>query len=210
MSYEFPFDVDAGAYSPPQPCGRLTKRGANCQQSPLAYWRLPDREDRPHSCLHHLTAEERAKYDRELAAAEAAEAEARRAVDEMAPACWGWPVPERFAPRDPDLDVAGLAAIEDWQAGRCGICSAETTLVTDHDHSTGLIRGLLCHRCNTAEAFRAVGPYRRYRERHPAAILGLTIRYLNPVTGEYATPQLTAEVDWEEKWTDAASDDIGL
>jgi hypothetical protein len=177
-----------------------------CRQSPLAYWRLPKREGRPHSCLHHLTAEERAEYDREVADVGAAEEVAHRAVDEMAPACWSWTLPENLAPRDSDPDVAGLAAIEEWQAGRCGICSSEGILVTDHDHATGLIRGLLCQRCNTAEVFRCVGPYRRYRERPPAAILGVEARYWNPLIGDYVQPQLVASE--ADKWVDAASDDI--
>jgi hypothetical protein len=126
----------------------------------------------------------------------------------MAPACWGWTAPDDLTPRDPDPDVAGLAAIEKWQAGRCGICSAETPLVTDHDHSTGLIRGLLCLRCNTAEAFRVVGPYRRYRERPPAVILGVKARYWDPFAGDFAHPQPVASD--ADKWIDAASEDIGL
>lgn len=43
-----------------------------------------------------------------------------------------------------------------WQRGRCGICSTGLSVTTrpryvhvDHDEATGLIRGLLCHRCNT-------------------------------------------------------------
>lgn len=207
MTYQFPFAPNAVAYSPPPACGRLTKRGTACQQSPLAYWRLPKREDRPRSCLHHLTAEERAEYDREVAVAEAAEQEAHRKVDAMIPACWSWATPTGPAPRDPDPDVAGLAAIEEWQAGRCGICSSETSLVTDHDHATGLVRGLLCQRCNTAEAFRGVGPYRRYRERPPAAILRVKARYWDPIAGDYVQPAAIREAD---KWTDAASEDIGL
>lgn len=206
MTYEFPFDVGTKAYSPPPPCGRLIKRGTACQQSPLAYWRLPKRKGRPRSCLPHLTADERAEYDREIAIAEAAEAESYRKVDEMTPACWSWPVPGNLAPRDPDPDIAGLATIEDWQAGRCGICSSETLLVTDHDHSTGLIRGLLCQRCNVAEAFRDLGPYRRYRERPPAVILGVAARYWDPLARDYAQPQpVASETD---KWVDAASEDI--
>ncbi|OQQ12947.1 hypothetical protein B0675_39680 [Streptomyces sp. M41(2017)] len=181
MTYKFPFDVDTVAYSSPPPCGRLTKRGTACQQSPLAYWRLPKREGRPRSCLRHLTSEERAEYDREVAAAEAAEQEVRRRIEGMAPACWSWDLPNEVALRDSDPDVHGLAVIEEWQASRCAICSATTTLVTDHDHATGLVRGLLCQRCNTAEAFRDAGPYRRYRERPPAAILTVQARYWNPL-----------------------------
>lgn len=191
-------------------CGRTTKRGTVCEASPLIYWRLPKRDGRPRSCLQHLTAEERAEYDREIAEAKAADEEACRRVDQMAPACWGWPVPEHPAPRDPadywasgevsdgtlarlrqalkDPDVAGLAVIEEWQAGRCGVCASEGELVTDHDHTTGLVRGMLCRSCNTAEAFRHAGPYRRYRERPPAAILGVKARYWDPITGEYAQP----------------------
>lgn len=208
MTYQFPFDPNGIAYSPPPPCGRPTKGGTACQQSPLAYWRLPEREGRPRSCLHHLTAEERVEYDREVAEADAAEAAVHQTVDEMAPACWGWTVPDSATLTDCDLDGAGLAAIEEWQAGRCAICSSKARLVTDHDHSTGLVRGLLCHRCNTAEAFRTAGLYRRYRERPPAVILGVQARYWDPLTQEHAQPQ--AAIREADKWTDAVSEDIGL
>lgn len=43
-----------------------------------------------------------------------------------------------------------------WQRGRCAICSTGLSVATrpryvhlDHDAESGLIRGLLCHRCNT-------------------------------------------------------------
>jgi hypothetical protein len=43
------------------------------------------------------------------------------------------------------------------QEGRCAICNEENgdragtqSLVVDHDHENGMIRGLLCHRCNMA------------------------------------------------------------
>lgn len=37
------------------------------------------------------------------------------------------------------------------QGGICAICSKETEnhLFVDHCHTTGVIRGLLCHQCNT-------------------------------------------------------------
>ena len=99
-----------------------------------------------------------------------------------------------------------------WQGGRCAICGKGKDLVCDHDHETGLVRGWLCQSCNTMEGTSREPDtiFARYRERPPAVILGLTIRYLHPVTGEYATPQSAREMDWADKWTDAASEDIGL
>lgn len=36
------------------------------------------------------------------------------------------------------------------QSGVCAICqTAADAFVVDHDHDSGLVRGLLCHRCNT-------------------------------------------------------------
>jgi Recombination endonuclease VII len=154
------------------------------------------------------------------------------------PVCWGWPLElpsEEDARRIfferlkyPDLTpgqadvlwsleraasgLGGESILADWQAGRCAVCGRVRDLVLDHDHATGLVRGWLCNSCNTTEGTNQEPGtiFSLYRERYPAAILGLTIRYLNPVTGEYATPQLPREVDWVDKWTDAASEDIGL
>lgn len=153
------------------------------------------------------------------------------------PVCWGWPVVlpsegearRKFFERlkHPDLtpgqaDVLwsleraangvgeGESVLAEWQDGRCAVCGRVSDLVLDHDHASGLVRGWLCRSCNTLEGMHQEPDtiFSLYRERHPAAILGLTIRYLHPITGEYATPQLTAEVDWDEKWTDAASEGI--
>ncbi|MGP4114642.1 endonuclease domain-containing protein [Streptomyces sp. 4N509B] len=154
------------------------------------------------------------------------------------PVCWSWPAerPTEEAARQKlfayaertgctpgqaqvlwDLERAagaldGESILADWQAGRCAVCGRVRDLVCDHDHATGLVRGWLCRSCNTMEGTNRDPDtiFARYRERSPAVILGITARYLNPVTGEYAKPQLTREADWEDRWTDAASEDIGL
>ena len=53
------------------------------------------------------------------------------------------------------LGVAGddYARLLEAQGGGCAICGATPKtrrLHVDHDHATGMVRGLLCHRCNRA------------------------------------------------------------
>lgn len=46
------------------------------------------------------------------------------------------------------LTVEEHSAILASQDGQCAICWNEPATHTDHDHSTGRVRGLLCSKCN--------------------------------------------------------------
>lgn len=46
----------------------------------------------------------------------------------------------------PDLEVEMLKK----QSNVCAICGSDSILCVDHDHHTGVIRGLLCYKCNTS------------------------------------------------------------
>jgi hypothetical protein len=147
------------------------------------------------------------------------------------PACWSWPVPSAVPELAGDpladctpqlralLGTAGAeivaatslnSAFYQWHDGRCALCGRRARLVTDHDHQTGLVRGMLCTGCNTAEGMNrlaTVGPYAAYRERDPASILGVRIVYIDPFTGRSAEPVTEASAD---RWTDNAVKGTGM
>lgn len=200
-----------------QRCTATTKAGARCRSGIT----------RDGMCSVHLDPAVRQALREDQAAAEtrhrAALVAARlaplspaeqEAVTRGEPVCWAWPTTApTFEESTLDLTEATRllvgetaagrdgSVLEHWQGGRCAVCAARAVLVQDHDHVTGLVRGWLCRSCNTREgADRAPGSvFGHYRERHPAAILCLTIRYVDPHTGEEAQPlparpsRLTAE-----------------
>jgi Recombination endonuclease VII len=50
-----------------------------------------------------------------------------------------------------NLTLAELSRLMDAQGDACGICQKPfdaAVACVDHDHSTGTVRGILCHRCN--------------------------------------------------------------
>lgn len=125
------------------------------------------------------------------------------------PVCWSWPVPPLLAPAqvearvlelalryaarpDPDerLDVDVVRSVHggdprrvrwrEFHDGRCAGCGGRARLVVDHEHATGLERGLLCHPCNVSEGAGVVPWVLRYRERPPAVILGHVRYYTGP------------------------------
>ncbi len=75
-----------------------------------------------------------------------------------------------------------------WQRGRCAMCQVtdwfDNQLVMDHDHDTGLIRGLLCRGCNASEQHNESAAFTAWRAGFtPASVLGFEELYLSPFTG---------------------------
>lgn len=61
----------------------------------------------------------------------------------------------RFSVRQAEVPKGHRLSFEQFQAmkakqqDRCAICQKEEKLCIDHCHSSGRVRGLLCHRCNS-------------------------------------------------------------
>ena len=46
------------------------------------------------------------------------------------------------------IGAAEVQSLVDQQGGTCAICRTKPAVHVDHDHATGLIRGVLCFGCN--------------------------------------------------------------
>lgn len=161
-------------------CTGTTKSGRPCKSQASRWPR--DVDGNPQLCGRHLPVDLREIRDAGFAEHE------RRHMERLAarePICWSW---DTAIPDGHDDDRSAFRA---WHSGRCAVCGyRDARLVDDHDHETGLIRGLLCRSCNGREPYDD-GLFRKYRERPPAQILGLRLRYWDPFRG-WALPRDTA------------------
>ncbi len=81
---------------------------------------------------------------------------------------------------------AGVRVADDPDAApRCAMCGTgglreggATRVVDDHDHTTGLIRGILCSGCNVAEGIGRRDVAAAYAARPPSLILGYRSWYV--------------------------------
>lgn len=72
------------------------------------------------------------------------------------------------------------------QRGVCANCKRSDDLVVDHDHETGLVRGLLCRSCNSQEGWGLRSWIEAYRDEPPAAYIGLVVPYRDTRWGAWA------------------------
>lgn len=195
-------------------CSRPRTNGKPCLGRAVEwYGTTPD----PLACGHHLTDIERAAQDLAIRRKYFDPAFARMITGD--PACWHWPIELTVrlevaaAIASGKTDDTHLDVLDWWQQDRCAVCGKSGNLagrfVEDHDHRTGLIRGILCNSCNVIEPNwpdDGRNVFDRYRARPATVVLGLTLRYRNKLTGELAQPEEPLSSDW----TNNALRGIGL
>lgn len=127
---------------------------------------------------------------------------------DLIPVYLDWEVTDEIRRAAQELDPAdfpeGKELLLAWQGERCALCGRSgETLLTDHDHQTALVRGMLCPRCNGAEgrASRWDPPSwaAQYRMTPPASRLGLTVIY-HDLFGPVAPEPPLMDPDSEETY----------
>jgi hypothetical protein len=161
-------------------CEAITMSGRRCKRAPYGatlecrWYNLGDLVLRSaRRCTIHLTRAERDLVRSALEDQPDAWTASKWKVLPDTPACWSWPVPEQIDRDNP------WSTIVEWQNGRCALCGEVRYLVADHCHNSGFKRGLLCIGCNNHEGYCPKSPCGcdGYRERPPAAILGIQATY---------------------------------
>jgi hypothetical protein len=65
---------------------------------------------------------------------------------------------QRHLARKYGLSMEEYRRMDSEQGGMCACCKARPHRYVDHDHKTGVVRGLLCPRCNTAVGYLETHP----------------------------------------------------
>lgn len=141
-------------------------------------------------------------------------------TDRTEPACWSWRPPDDDDIEEARLDdyaPAGGYEYGSWRHGlnvllrfcrdRCTICGEggqeqHRVLQMDHDHESGLCRGVLCARCNQREGYSHDVLFDNYRLLPPAAICGARVEW-QPSLGPWPMPDLA------DFWRDLSLHDPG-
>lgn len=115
------------------------------------------------------------------------------------PAFLFWAAPPLAA-----LQYGPARFLREWADGRCYLCGFIDSLVQEHDHQTGRVRGYTCRECNSSEAFSDHPGVVAWREwANPVALLGLDLAYRSPVTkGRHLGPSAAPPI------SDALLDEI--
>lgn len=99
-----------------------------------------------------------------------------------------------------------VSELRELQGNRCGICGIHNDrerLVVDHDHKSGMVRGLLCGPCNNREGrhgwcdVTSTCPTCRWVEQPAVSWIGWTTHYVSSrgtlPTGALLTPFAPSE-----------------
>ena len=81
-----------------------------------------------------------------------------------------------------------------WQDGRCALCGFRDSLVKDHCHVSGLVRGFLCPSCNVTEGKSDHNLASWRSGTTPAALMGIEDAYIDLMTGT-PPPRYAATTD---------------
>jgi len=193
-------------------CGRVTLTGEPCKalrmtlpgcyvgRSPRLVVAVEHAGYLPPACRMHATSAERAEHGQICDFTRAVIAEAESAHWRAQPIrCHAWEVTSEHrasaaeiaaCPDETEAFRMAERLLLDWQNGRCAVCG-DRLRALDHDHETALIRGYLCRFCNAGEGrggYEPEHPFSRYRERNPAIILGIRVRYWSAWEG-WAEPE---------------------